>query len=77
MSDIDDVLKTLPFSGTIANITKSGTSFIHVTRDNITKAEEEIKIGTNNTDLADLPILNNVLLPNNFQEAIESVTTKP
>jgi hypothetical protein len=56
------------------NITESDTSFIHLTRDNLTLAEQEIKIDGNKTDLADLPILNNILLPNSFQEAIENVT---
>ena len=54
------------------NITESDTSYIHFSRDNLTQAEQEIKLG-NKTDLADLPILNNVLLPENFHEAVESV----
>ena len=54
------------------NITESDTSYIHFSRDNLTQAEQEIKLG-NQTDLADLPILNNVLLPENFHEAVESV----
>jgi hypothetical protein len=73
VSDVSDVLKTLPFSGTIVNITESDTSFIHLSRDNLTQAESEIEIGGNKTDLAELPILNNVLLPNSFHEAIETV----
>lgn len=74
VDDVKDVLKALPFSGTIVNITESDTSFIHLTRDNLTEAEQEMKIEGNKTDLADLPILNNILLPNSFQEAIENVT---
>lgn len=54
------------------NITESDTSYIHFSRDNQTQDEQEIKLG-NHTDLADLPILNNVLLPENFHEAVESV----
>jgi hypothetical protein len=74
VSDVGDVLKTLPFSGTIVNITESDTSFIHLSRDNLTQAESEIELDGNKTDLAELPILNNVLLPNSFHEAIEKVT---
>lgn len=73
VSNVSDVLKTLPFSGTIVNITEADTSYINFSRDNVTQAEQEIKIGGNNTDLADLPILNNILLPDNFHEAVESV----
>lgn len=56
------------------NITESDTSFIHFTRDNLTKAEQEIKIGDNGTELIDLPILKDVLLPENFHEASKNVT---
>jgi hypothetical protein len=73
VDDLGDVLKALPFSGTIVNITQSDTSYVHLSRENVTDEEQEIKFEGNNTDLAKLPILNNVLLPDNFNEAFEAV----
>lgn len=73
VDDVGDVLKALPFSGTIVNITQADTSFIHISRENLTEHEHEIKLNDSNTDLAQLPILNTVLLPDNFNEAYDTV----
>ena len=76
VQNVGDVLKSLPFSGTIVNITESDTSFIHVNRENVTDAEQQV-ILDDDSDLAKLPILNNVLLPDSFDEAFNSVTEHP
>jgi hypothetical protein len=74
VDDLSDVLKALPFSGTIVNITQSDTSFVHLSRENLTDIEQEVFVdGNNGTDLSKLPILNNVLLPDNFEQAYEAV----
>lgn len=71
VQDIGDLLKSLPFTGTIVNITESDTSYIHVNRENVTLDEHDIHLD-NEDDLSKLPILNNVLLPDTFQEAYNS-----
>lgn len=73
VQNIGDVLQSLPFSGTIVNITQGDTSFIHVSRENITDDEGQVTLD-DSEDLAKLPILNNVLLPDSFDEAFNSVT---
>ncbi|CAH1714185.1 unnamed protein product [Chironomus riparius] len=73
VSDINDVLKAIPFSGTIVNITQADTSFVHITRDNLTDTENIVHLNDTDTDLAQLPILNTVLLPDSFHEAYEDV----
>lgn len=75
VSDLGDILQSLPFSGTIINITQSDQSFVHVNRENISDADLATKLD-DNSDLSKLPILNNVLLPNSFGEAVNSVTEK-
>lgn len=72
VKSIGEALKALPFSGTIVNITNSDTSYLTVNRDNISQFEQST-ILKNNDDLAKLPILNNVLLPDSFHEAIDDV----
>jgi hypothetical protein len=72
VQNIGEVLKSLPFSGTIVNITESDTSYIHVSRENVTQEEQEIHLD-DDSDLSKLPILNNVLLPDSFDEAFNSV----
>lgn len=76
VQDVGDILKSLPFTGTIVNITEGDTSFIHVNRENVTDGDQEIHLD-NNSDLSKLPILNNVLLPDSFDEAYNSVNKKP
>ncbi|XP_070497272.1 uncharacterized protein [Chironomus tepperi] len=73
VSDINDVIKAIPFSGTIVNITQADTSFVHISRENLTDSENIVHINDTDTDLAQLPILNTVLLPDNFHEAYEDV----
>lgn len=73
--DISQVLESLPFSGTIINITESDTSFLHVSRENITEADQQVTLA-DDANLAELPILNNVLLPDSFSEAFNSVNDK-
>lgn len=73
VQDVSDVLKSLPFTGTIVNITQSDTSYIHVNRENVTDDGQQITLH-DNADLAQLPILNNVLLPDSFNDAYNSVT---
>jgi len=73
VGDINDVIKAIPFSGTIVNITQADTSFVHITRDNLTDSENIVHLNDSDTDLAQLPILNTVLLPDNFNEAFEDV----
>lgn len=75
VQNVGDVLKSLPFSGTIVNITESDTSYIHVSRENVTQAEQEVHLD-DDSDLSKLPILNNVLLPDSFDEAFNSVNEK-
>jgi hypothetical protein len=72
VQNVGEVLKALPFSGTIVNITESDTSYIHVSRENVTQEEQEVHLD-DDSDLSKLPILNNVLLPDSFDEAYESV----
>ena len=67
------MLKAIPFSGTIVNITQADTSFVHITRENLTDAENIVHLNDSDTDLAQLPILNTVLLPDSFHEAYEDV----
>lgn len=76
VQNVGDVLKSLPFTGTIVNITESDTSYIHVSRENVTDAEQEV-ILPDGSDLSKLPILNNVLLPDSFDDAFNSVSEKP
>lgn len=73
VKNIGEVLKSLPFTGSIVNITESDTSYVHVTRENVTQEEQEIHFA-NNTDLSKLPILENVLLPDSFDDAFNSVS---
>lgn len=73
VQDFSDVLKSLPFTGTIVNITQSDTSYIHVNRENVTDDDGTVTLH-DDSDLAKLPILNNVLLPDSFHEAFNSVT---
>lgn len=68
VQNINDALEALPFSGTIVNITHSDTSYLTVNRENATD-EDQQTILNDNADLAKLPILNNVLLPDSFDEA--------
>lgn len=75
VQNIGEVLKSLPFSGTIVNITESDTSYIHVSRENVTQDEQEVHL-SDDSDLSKLPILNNVLLPDSFDEAFNSVNEK-
>lgn len=75
VSDVGDILQSLPFSGTIINITQSDQSFVHVNRENISDVDLSTKL-EDGSDLSKLPILNNVLLPNSFDEAVNSVTEK-
>jgi hypothetical protein len=75
VSDVGDILQSLPFSGTIVNITQSDQSFVHVNRENISDVDLSTKL-EDDSDLSKLPILNNVLLPNSFDEAVNSVTEK-
>lgn len=72
VQNIGQVLQKLPFSGTIVNITQGDSAFIHVSRDNVTDAQQQTYYD-NQADLSQLPILNNVLLPNSFDEAYNSV----
>lgn len=72
VQNIGEVLKSLPFSGTIVNITESDTSYIHVSRENVSQYDQEIHLA-DDSDLSKLPILNNVLLPDSFDEAYNSV----
>lgn len=72
VQSVGDVLQSLPFSGTIVNITQSDTSYIHVDRNNVSSADQDVTLD-NTDDLSKLPILNNVLLPDSFNEAYESV----
>lgn len=67
---IGEALKALPFSGTIINITNSATSYVTVNRDNVTEGQQSTILNSG-TDLAELPILNNVLLPDSFNEAVD------
>ncbi|KAG5678656.1 hypothetical protein PVAND_008311 [Polypedilum vanderplanki] len=71
VDDVEDVLKALPFTGTILNITQKDTSYIHLNRENLTEANQVVL--NDKEDLAKLPILNNILLPDNFDQAFESV----
>lgn len=73
VANVGDVLKSLPFTGTIVNITESDTSYIHVTRENVTDYQQAV-ILEDGSDLSKLPILNNVLLPDSFDDAYNSVT---
>lgn len=73
VQNVGDVLQSLPFSATIVNITDSDTSFIHVSRENTTDDEQQVTLASD-ADLAQLPILNNILLPNSFNEAYNSVS---
>lgn len=72
VDDVGDVLKQLPFSGTIVNITQKDSSYIHLNRENLTDNEQQVVLNSQD-DLAKLPILNNVLLPDTFEQAYESV----
>lgn len=72
VQDIGDLVRSLPFTGTIVNITQSDTSYVHVNRENLTEFENDVHLDDDD-DLAKLPILNNVLLPDSFQEAYNSV----
>jgi hypothetical protein len=70
--DVNQVLQALPFSGTIVNITESDTSYLQIDRENVTDAEQQVTLA-DDADLAQLPILNNVLLPDSFNDAFSSV----
>lgn len=66
VQNVADILKKLPFSAQIQNITESGTSFVTINRENVTEAEQEIQL-SDDADLSKLPILNNLLLPDSFE----------
>lgn len=72
VENAEDILKTLPFTGTIINITESDTSYITVNRENITELQQQ-QIFSDDTNLSQLPILNDVLLPDTFNDAYDSV----
>lgn len=72
VQDVSQVLQSLPFSGTIVNITESDTSYLQIDRENVTDAEQQVTLA-DGADLAQLPILNNVLLPDSFNDAFDSV----
>lgn len=73
VQNVGDVLQSLPFSATIVNITNSDTSYIHVSRENTTDDEQQVTLASD-ADLAQLPSLNNVLLPDSFDDAYNSVS---
>lgn len=70
--NLADIISNLPITGTIVNITQTDTSFINIERHNVTEESLETKIEDKN-DLAKLPILSEVLLPNNLNEAYDNV----
>lgn len=72
VQDIGDILKSLPFSGTIVNITEGDSSFVHVNRENLTEYQNQVTLD-NKDSLSQLPILDNLLLPESFDEAFNSV----
>jgi hypothetical protein len=72
VQNINEALEALPFSGTIVNITHSDTSYLTVDRENVTDQEQQT-ILKDDADLAKLPILNNVLLPDSFDKAEEQI----
>lgn len=70
--NLADIIANLPVTGTIVNITQTDTSFINIERHNVTEESLETKIDSKD-DLAKLPILNEILLPDNLNEAYENV----
>jgi hypothetical protein len=72
VEDIGSILSAIPLTGTVVNITNSHTSYINFSRENVSLAEQLIPVNSSES-LAQLPILNNILLPNNFDDVITPV----
>lgn len=71
IEDLSSIVKSIPITGTIVNITESNTSFINLSRENVSLADQITHV--NDTEgIAQLPILNDVLLPENFHETISN-----
>lgn len=65
------IVNSIPITGTIVNITKSD-SFINLSHFNVSLADQITHINDTN-DLEQLPILNDVLLPENFHTVSNSL----
>lgn len=70
VNDVSGILKSIPITGTIVNITESNTSYINLSRENVTLDDQLVHLNNTDSDLAQLPILNDVLLPENFHDTI-------
>lgn len=65
------IVNSIPITGTIVNITKSD-SFINLSHFNVSLADQITHINDTN-DLEQLPILNDILLPENFHTVSNSL----
>lgn len=52
------------------NITQSDSSYIKLSRQNVTDDQQNVQFDEENPDFSKLPILNNVLLPDSFDETL-------
>ncbi|XP_055529959.1 uncharacterized protein LOC129721428 [Wyeomyia smithii] len=72
VSDLGDVLQTLPFTGTIVNITQTNSSYIELSKHNISSLEDTAQL-VSVADLANLPIkspASHPLIPTSLDEII-------
>ncbi|XP_055619504.1 uncharacterized protein LOC129764449 [Toxorhynchites rutilus septentrionalis] len=77
ISNLTDLLTTLPITGTIVNITQTNSSFIELTRQNISDISDPTSSIVNAADLANLPIetVSNPLVPSSLDQTITKLAT--
>lgn len=73
VSDLSDLVSTIPISGTIVNITQTNGSFVQLTQQEINQLSDMAEAGVSVADLAKLPAgsPSNPLIPN----ALDNVVT--
>ncbi|XP_062550212.1 uncharacterized protein LOC134214955 [Armigeres subalbatus] len=72
ISDLHDLVATLPITGTIVNITQSNSSYVTLTQKDIDEIEKEQDDGVNVADLAKLPLeaSSHPLIPNELDNVV-------
>ncbi|XP_065074098.1 uncharacterized protein LOC135698138 [Ochlerotatus camptorhynchus] len=75
ISDLSDIVSTLPISGTIVNITQTNGSFVELTQQNINELSGSSGGPISVADLAKLPIgsPSNPLIPNSLDNVVTNL----
>lgn len=75
VSDLSDVLQTLPFTGTIVNITQTNSSYVELSKQNISSLDDTAQV-VSVADLAKLPIKSSAshpLIPTSLDKTISNL----